>query len=529
MRRSSRLDKLRKWSTLACIAVMIAGCLLHMRYGYSHRGSPGHAWGCDDAYISYRYAANLVDGNGLVFNKSEKVEGYSNFLYVLLAGPLVTISRGNIYFLSCILNICFLIAAFWLFRNYVEQKWGIGNALVAGGLFALCPVLWVWTVSGMETALVLLLQIGIWISSESLSNSFRRREFYLFAALIILSVLARADGFIFPIIAICWIAARRQFKTALLSASVLAFVLLVYLGWRHSYYGYWLPNTYYVKISGPLSQRLASAVKQMKEVLFVKGFLPHVMLILVVLITGLSRTIRTRDFRFTQIDGGTVFAVGLVAYWLYIGGDVFTERFLIVLIPIGIFSLFRCLRMFRERLASIGFPLVLLLFQFTPVLHDANFDYRANKYDQWIELGKFLGRHHPQATIAVDAAGKIPYFSGLPTIDMLGLSDIHIAHMPSSFFQLAHNKYDPDYVLSRRPNFIAAWGFRNRDMQHGMSRSKYEQNGYILKYLVNTKRAPKPRNIVDVESAGEAEYESYYEDGYQYFVLQLSEDASKSP
>src|SRR5262245_15180176 len=39
----------------------------------------------DDAYISFRYARNLADGHGLVFNPGgERVEGYSNFLWVLI-------------------------------------------------------------------------------------------------------------------------------------------------------------------------------------------------------------------------------------------------------------------------------------------------------------------------------------------------------------------------------------------------------------------------------------------------------------
>ena len=43
----------------------------------------------DDAYISYRYALNLVEGRGLVFNPGEYVEGYTNLLWTLLvAGGL---------------------------------------------------------------------------------------------------------------------------------------------------------------------------------------------------------------------------------------------------------------------------------------------------------------------------------------------------------------------------------------------------------------------------------------------------------
>ena len=41
------------------------------------------AWVCDDAFISYRYAAHLVDGLGLVYNAGEQVEGYTNFLWTI--------------------------------------------------------------------------------------------------------------------------------------------------------------------------------------------------------------------------------------------------------------------------------------------------------------------------------------------------------------------------------------------------------------------------------------------------------------
>ncbi len=518
-----RAKKMRKLTILLCILVIVSGCLLHMLFGYTHRGRPGHAWGCDDAYISYRYAANLADGNGLVFNRSEKVEGYSNFLYVLLCTPLVMISRQNVYFLSCIMNLCFLLAGFWLFCGHVERKWGTGDSITAGALFALSPILWVWTASGMETPLVLLLQIGIWLLVDTLSSSYRRREFLIFSMLILLSVLSRADGFIFPAIGILWLAVKRQYKTALMSLCVLILVTAAYFGWRHGYYGYIWPNTYYVKVSGPLAQRIGSAFRQLREVLFLKGLLAHFVVIAAVLLTGISKAFASKDFRFTKIDSGVFFVLGFVAYWLYIGGDVFVERFLIIAVPIGIFSMFRCVRMFHDRIAAIGFPLLLILFQFTPVMHDSNFDYRADKYDHWLTLGKYLGRHHPQATLAIDAAGKVPYFSNLYTIDMLGLNDLHIAHLQSSFFQLAHNKYDPDYVLSRRPNLIAAWGFPNRDLRHGMVRSKYEEHGYILKYLVNSKNTSKPQNIVDVEDAGDLQYKSLYDEGYQYFVLRRSE------
>ncbi|MEE2886561.1 MAG: hypothetical protein VX951_03930, partial [Planctomycetota bacterium] len=41
-------------------------------------------WTCDDAFISFRYSDNLIEGKGLRYNAVEKVEGYSNFLWTIL-------------------------------------------------------------------------------------------------------------------------------------------------------------------------------------------------------------------------------------------------------------------------------------------------------------------------------------------------------------------------------------------------------------------------------------------------------------
>ena len=40
-------------------------------------------WCTDDAYISFRYARNLTEGLGLVYNAGERVEGFTNPLWTL--------------------------------------------------------------------------------------------------------------------------------------------------------------------------------------------------------------------------------------------------------------------------------------------------------------------------------------------------------------------------------------------------------------------------------------------------------------
>ena len=52
------------------------------------------AWTCDDAWISFRYARNFVEGLGLVFNPGERVEGYTNFSWTLLAALGIHLGAG---------------------------------------------------------------------------------------------------------------------------------------------------------------------------------------------------------------------------------------------------------------------------------------------------------------------------------------------------------------------------------------------------------------------------------------------------
>lgn len=94
---------LYKVALTLCFLVLVAGTILQTLGGSAFLTTKSHNdWGNDDAYISYRYAENLARGQGLVFNRGERVEGYSNFLYVLVMAPASRLtSRDGVYFFSC--------------------------------------------------------------------------------------------------------------------------------------------------------------------------------------------------------------------------------------------------------------------------------------------------------------------------------------------------------------------------------------------------------------------------------------------
>jgi hypothetical protein len=75
----------------------------------------------------------------------------------------------------------------------------------------------------------------------------------------------------------------------------------------------------------------------------------------------------------------------------------------------------------------------------------------------YFEVGEFLRTHlRPGSLVALNAAGVVPFVSDLPSIDMLGLTDLHIAHAPIELGHgvLGHEKHDAAYVLSRNPDLI---------------------------------------------------------------------------
>src|ERR1041385_1335683 len=98
-------------------------------------------WISDDAFITMRYVKNFLDGNGLVYNIGERVEGYTHFLWLMLlsaAGavgfdPVEASQWMGIVFFAGILALLIRI-------SFIEQKTGSDQRFwlpLASGIFAL--------------------------------------------------------------------------------------------------------------------------------------------------------------------------------------------------------------------------------------------------------------------------------------------------------------------------------------------------------------------------------------------------------
>ena len=214
---------------------------------------------CDDAFISFRYARNLLEGHGLVFNPGEYVEGYSNFLWVLelaaLWGVLGIPPERAAPWLSVACTVGVVAAlGVWLARlPLLRHRWLV--AWMAFGLLCTSATFAVWTSGGgLETRQFTLFMV-LAVVCLSLWRSGRRG---LVAASLSLALAAwtRPEGLLTGLVCIGWFAAQTMVdagrfrpdwrRLAWLAAPFVVLVAAHYV-FRYAYYGEWLPNTYYAK------------------------------------------------------------------------------------------------------------------------------------------------------------------------------------------------------------------------------------------------------------------------------------------
>ena len=213
----------------------------------------------DDAFISFRYVRNLLEGHGLVFNPGEYVEGYSNFLWVLELAAIWRVLGVAPEDAAPWLSVAFTagtIAAllWWIARLPLLCHRGL-VAWMALGLVCASATFAVWTSGGGLETRQFTFFIVLAVMCLSLYRDSRRG---LLAASLSLAAaaLTRPEGPLLAALCFGWFVIQRMADTGRpnpdwrrLICLAAPFVVLVgaHFLWRYSYYGEWLPNTYYAK------------------------------------------------------------------------------------------------------------------------------------------------------------------------------------------------------------------------------------------------------------------------------------------
>jgi arabinofuranosyltransferase len=431
----------------------------------------------DDAFISFRYARNLAEGAGLVYNPGERVEGITNLLWTLIlsipfflskAADPVVVARG----LSIASGVVTLVATFWLVRRAAPKSPLL--PLVAAVLLAGSWPFAINTMTGLETvffgALLTTGTLLLVIEDEDLRY---RGSSVLFA----LAALTRPEAVgLFTLLFVAVALGQRGrgpgVRPYLLRLGLpFAGALAAVEAFRLVHYGALVPNTYHAKAGASLPPGLptpggyvgAFIAKGMPR-FYVFSALPVVFLVanlgarwarpiaLCVLFAFLNVAVSGADF----MIGYRYFVpyLPLIYVAAALGGALVVERRRLWgkgSVPVA--------KEGQEAPRPYAFELqalLLVLALFVSMRGYAHSRDDLRPFEQLRRriaadtneaLGRWMGAHLPAGTVlATVDIGEIGYWSRLPVVDLSGLTDRTIARRPGN---LLDRELDLDELFAR--------------------------------------------------------------------------------
>lgn len=170
----------------------------------------------DDAYITFRYARNLAEGVGLVYNAGEWVLGTTTPLWALILAAGYRLGLTDLPWLATVLSAMLDAATVGLLVHLaLRMGWRPIGAALVGLAWALNPMSVGFATGGMESSLFVLMAVG------ALTLAARRRV-WVAAGISGLATLVRPEGALLAasVVAWTWFTCRGATRQALATAAV---------------------------------------------------------------------------------------------------------------------------------------------------------------------------------------------------------------------------------------------------------------------------------------------------------------------
>ena len=421
-------------------------------------------WLSDDAMVSMRYARNLVEGTGLVYNPGEKVEGYTNFLWTLYMAfvHLFPIPESKISLVILLTSVALAAATVPVIVRLVRVLGG-GTLATAATLAAYVlsgPAMY-WGTDGLETVLLtfVFLVATYRVLQEGAVNKASLPTYLLIATI----SLVRADAIVLSALLYgVSLFLNKKTKVVLLYSAISLLLPIGHEVFRLYYYGEALPNTAYLRTANWDNKYVAGLN-------YVLSFAKHYAIPIALAAVGAIRS-RHRS-QYALLTAVFLYMV----YVVYAGGDHFLNfRFLIPVLPllmalafVGIQNLWstRGRQLIVSMLCLVSTPLIIPGYSaifFPDYVVWGNWgNARAYEYmagNGNIRIALLLKQNTlPSSKVADFAAGSVFYFSERYGVDLLGKVDRHVARLPAApnTTRPGHNKYDFTYSLGEfKPDFV---------------------------------------------------------------------------
>ncbi len=390
----------------------------------------------DDAFISMRFAKNLAEGNGLVYNAGERVEGYTNFLWTLFLAIPHALHADPVHW-SNVASIVAGVGTVLITARLARTLSGNASVALLTGLCLLAfHTFAIYLTGGLETQWQTFFVIcAIWLMSPWLSGHEVTHTAIIAASLAAgLACLTRLDSVVLIAGAFgsaLW--ARRRSgslraRDAIELAVPAAALLTPWFVWKWTFYGSPVPQTLHAKDT-PLLWALIRA----GMFLGLFGLLTFFAFIAWGAFKGRAAVTSSPLGRWFITIGGL-----WLGYLFIVGADFMEFRFVVPVLPLIMIAVIVATATLPHKRQMLVVGLI--------VFGSAAKWYLFYPAAVGIESARLLNEHVEQPngyrevgdelrvafedlpasqrpSIAITPAGAIAYYSELYSIDMLGLTD----------------------------------------------------------------------------------------------------------
>jgi arabinofuranosyltransferase len=407
----------------------------------------------DDAFISFIYAKNWIGGRGITYN-GIVVQGYTNPLWVLLLSGLgwlgVDIPQAARW-LGGAGGAGAIIATYWLGRQF---RLPVAVALIPAAVLTLSADFVFYVGSGLETVLFAAL---LTTAVACLCAPQPTIEYALGGgAAAGLLALCRPEGLAVIVAGALYLGVRRAPRLAGLFLAAGVLVIAPWFLWAHSFYGDWLPNSFYAKTAAFSLSQVGWGLLYLRSGLHGYGIAAAGGLVAMVAVAAVRPL-------YPRARALLLIAALWLIYIVVVGGD-FMPGFRLFIPVSGVVLVGAIAAGWSARspwrfplagVAAVSIALSLANWN-DPVRREvAALTRRTNVSDMTIGLW-LRNRLAPGTLVALRGAGMVPYYSELPTLDTLGINDRHIARFGhrDPNLPIGHQLGDGAYVLSCAPDYV---------------------------------------------------------------------------
>lgn len=410
--------------------------------------------GNDDPYITYRYASNLLAGNGAVYNVGERTLSTTAPLYALLLAGLGLV-WPNLPVLSNALSALALVLGAVLLFAWANGQRRPAVGMVAALLLSLSPS--ILATFGAETCLYMMLVLAALLAYD-------RSRLGVAAAALALAAMIRPDGVLAAIaVGLCHLVRHRavQWRPVLLYVGLVA----VWYGGLWLYYGSPVPVTLLAKQKQGLMTASARFEVGFLNLASSRARQPLFWLHGILALVGLWQVLVRARYWLPLMVWTVLYFLAYTLLrvssypWYY---APLVPAFA-VLVAEGTVTVARWLARTRlPRALIIGLIGLLLIAIIAPLIGGVIWaswqpDPRLPVYR---EIGEWLEAHTPsQASVGALEVGIIGYYGQRHIVDFAGLIQPKVARQirsTDSFLDTATwtiQTYQPDYVLLHQPDF----------------------------------------------------------------------------